>query len=183
MYSAKKIKGKKLYTLARKGIEIERKAVKITINRLQLLNSETLEKNNEVTIDVVCGAGTYIRTLAEDIGKKLGVGAHLSELRRTRAGKFSISQAISLESLEQKVSANEVEENLISMNEAVSHLPEKRLDENELIRIQNGLKVGAIFENENVQTIRLTDVDETLVAIGLYEEESKEIQPRIVFSN
>ncbi|HLL99919.1 MAG TPA: tRNA pseudouridine(55) synthase TruB, partial [Pyrinomonadaceae bacterium] len=117
MYSAKKVAGKKLYELARKGVEIERKAVKITIYELELMKSgqrsavsgqpenqdRNLRPESEIsnfkfqtedrTIRVSCSAGTYIRTLAEDIGRRLETGAHLAELRRTRAGKFDLSQA------------------------------------------------------------------------------------------
>ncbi len=183
MYSAKKVKGKKLYELARKGIEIEREAVKVLINELQVTDSTLLDEHQEFTLKVSCSAGTYIRTLAEDIGRKVGVGCHLKELRRVKAGKFEISKAITLEELEEKVKAESHTENMISMNEAVSHLPEKRLDENELKRIQNGMKVDASFDIEGVQDVRLTDAGQNLIAIGKYDEKLNEIQPRIVLQN
>ena len=138
MYSAKKIEGKKLYELARKGIEIERKPVKVSIYNLEIINDENQAANNSeletwnLKLKVACSAGTYIRTLAEDIGKKLETGAHLAELRRTRAGKFDISQAVTLEELEKIVLENRLDEILISMNEAVSHLPEISLSEEEI---------------------------------------------------
>ena len=128
MYSAKKVEGKKLYELARKGIEIERKPVKITIYELELIESgqpqessrrsaivggqlkqedderqtkDEGQRTKDVSLRVVCSAGTYVRTLAEDIGRKLETGAHLAELRRTAAGKFDLSQAVTLEKLEE----------------------------------------------------------------------------------
>jgi tRNA pseudouridine55 synthase len=195
MYSAKKVEGKKLYELARKGIEIERKAVPVTIHKLDLtdngqrtmdnsLNISDLElKTQDFKLTVLCSAGTYIRTLAEDIGRRIGVGAHLAALRRTKAGKFDLSQAVTLENLEKIVSENKLGEILVSMNDAVSHLAEMKLDENELNRIKNGMKVWAKEIFQNTQTIRLTDSQNNLVAIGSYDEEEKLIRPRLVLVN
>lgn len=203
MYSAKKIAGKKLYELARKGIEIERKPVAVMIHKLELMNrgqwsvvggqfENHLDSANDssasaITTDyrlkVECSAGTYIRTLAEDIGRKIGVGAHLAALRRTKAGKFDLSQAVTLENLEKIVSENNLNEVLISMNEAISHLPEMRLDENELQRIKNGMKINARTTFRDVQIIRLTDARDDLVAVGIYDETENKIQPSLVLLN
>ena len=87
MFSAKKINGKKLYELARKGIEIERKPARVTVD-IELLHYEY----PLLSIRVACSKGTYIRSLAEDIGAMLGCGAHLSELTRTKSGNFSIEE-------------------------------------------------------------------------------------------
>ena len=95
MYSAKQIDGQRLYKLARKGIEVERKPVKITIHKLEVINFE----GDKVIIDVVCSKGTYIRQLVSDIGDDLGCGAHLSKLERTYAQPFHISQAINMETI------------------------------------------------------------------------------------
>lgn len=92
MYSAKKIKGKKLYELARKGVVIEREPKKVSIKEIKILNM-TLP---EITFCVKCSKGTYIRQLAHDIGEKLHCGAHLTSLRRTKIGPFSVEKAISL---------------------------------------------------------------------------------------
>jgi tRNA pseudouridine55 synthase len=97
MYSAKKVEGKKLYELARQGIEIERKEVLVTIHKLEIVDSEFRIPTSALRIRVACSAGAYIRTLAEDIGREVGLGAHLTELRRTRAGRFTIDQAITLD--------------------------------------------------------------------------------------
>ncbi len=92
MFSAKKYKGKKLYELARQGIKIKRKPVKINIYDLELLNYSW----PFLTIKVHCSSGTYIRSLACDIGKKLGCGAYLEELERTAVGDFTIKEAIKI---------------------------------------------------------------------------------------
>ena len=198
MYSAKKVKGKKLYDLARKGVEIERQPVNVTISELELVkpgardNQEIKQpKSTEDTlcaapdsqhfkIKVTCSAGTYIRTLAEDIGRRIGVGCHLAALRRIRAGRFDSSRAVSLEKLEEKVLANELDTVLISMNETVSHLPLRQLDTDELKRVENGMKIDASFDNEGVLSVRLTDESKNLIAIGTYNKNEEKIQPRIV---
>jgi len=95
MVSAVKVNGKKLYELARKGIEVERKPREITINRLEL---ETFDPP-KVSFYLECSKGTYVRQLAEDIGKELGCGACISGIRRTKVGDFLIKDAVHLEDL------------------------------------------------------------------------------------
>jgi tRNA pseudouridine55 synthase len=180
MYSAKKVEGKKLYELARKGIEIERKPVKVKIYELRITNYELPEKS-QITICVSCSAGTYIRTLAEDIGRKLEIGAHLAELRRTKAGKFGIEKAVTLEKLEEIFGANQLGEVLISMNEAVSHLPQAILSETEIKKTQNGIKLRfEADEIEDEQAVRMSDEKENLIAVGFYKKAEKTVQPKIV---
>lgn len=95
MYSAIKQGGKKLYDLARAGVEVEREARRVTINSLELIDWSPPEG----TLEVTCSAGTYIRSLAYDIGAALGVGAHLSGLTRTRSGVFLLENAVKLDVL------------------------------------------------------------------------------------
>jgi len=97
MYSALKVDGKKLYDLARQGIEIEREARPINIYSL---SSKESENKNEFILDVRCSKGTYIRTLCEDIGKALGCGGTMADLRRTYTGGFSIDKCVTIESIE-----------------------------------------------------------------------------------
>lgn len=129
---------------------------------------------------VACSAGTYIRALAEDIGRKLGTGAHLAELRRTRAGKFAIEQAVTLEKLEEIAAANNLSEVLISTNDAVSHLPEIELSTENAINIKNGKKLNAeLPENADETFVRLTEKG-NLIAVGIYDREEKTVQPKVV---
>ncbi len=98
MFSAKKIGGKKLYELARQGKEVERKPSAIEIYKIKVLKYRW----PELKIRVSCSSGTYIRSLANDIGLKLGCGAHLSALRRTSIGRFSVKKAVKKDKISQK---------------------------------------------------------------------------------
>ncbi|AIL33148.1 tRNA pseudouridine(55) synthase TruB [Basilea psittacipulmonis] len=99
MYSALKKDGQPLYKLARKGIEVERAARQVTIYDIKIISRD----KQEVVLDVFCSKGTYIRTLAQDIGRFLGCYAHLSALRRTEVGMFKIDDAIGLEAFQDEV--------------------------------------------------------------------------------
>ncbi|NQV15228.1 tRNA pseudouridine(55) synthase TruB [bacterium] len=92
MYSAKKVNGKTLYKLARRGKTVERQPAKIIIHRIELISIT----NDQLTIRVDCGRGTYIRVLAEDIGRELGTVAHVKELRRTAVGNYRVEDAQSI---------------------------------------------------------------------------------------
>lgn len=182
MFSAKKVKGARLYKLARKGIEIERQAAKVTIYELEIHDSEEKLENTDVAIRVVCSAGTYIRVLAEDIGKKVGIGAHLAELKRTRAGKFELSKGVTLDELKQIVSKNELDKILISMNEAISHLPQAILSKDDVEKTHHGTKLK--YENKEIkngESVRMVDENGNLVAVGAYDESDKSVQPKTVF--
>lgn len=96
MHSAIKQAGQPLYKLARAGVEVERATRAVTVHRLTLIE----QHEDSITVDVECSKGTYVRVLAEDIGRVLGCGAHLSALRRTRAGRLSVDDAVTLSDLE-----------------------------------------------------------------------------------
>jgi tRNA pseudouridine55 synthase len=193
MYSAKKVAGRKLYELARKGVEIEREPVKVMIYELETIEPKRTQrrleegakdqelKSQDRSLRVVCSAGTYIRTLAEDIGRRFGTGAHLAELRRTRAGKFDLSQAVTLEELEAIVAADKLPDYLISMNKAVAHLPPVILTEKEIEDTRNGKKLRIeADELADNQTVRMIDGAENLIAIGFYKAAEKSVQPKLV---
>ncbi len=183
MYSAKKVDGKKLYELARKGIEIEREPVKIKIYELELIKktrNSKLETRN-FSVRVACSAGTYIRTLAGDIGKKLETSAHLAELRRTRAGKFDLSKAVTLEELEKIVLENRLGEFLIPMSEAVPHLPQISLSADEINKTRNGMKLTREnFTADDGENVRIVDENGLLLAVGIFDKAEKTVQPKIV---
>lgn len=193
MYSAKKVEGKKLYELARKGVEVERKPARINIYELELLpqpNGEAFVLNEgvedataDLKIKVLCSAGTYIRVLAEDIGKKLASRAHLAELRRTSAGKFDLSRAVSLERLAGIAEEGKLREALLPMNEAVSHLPGAELSAEDIRRAAHGIKIDTESEFTDGQFVRMCDEGKNLIAIGAYDAVTKKLHPAIVFAN
>jgi tRNA pseudouridine55 synthase len=178
MYSAKKVEGKKLYELARQGIDVERKPVRIEIKTLEMLPSdESRDLHSTFRIRVVCSAGTYIRTLAEGIGRKLGVGAHLQELRRTRAGRFALSRSITIEKLGALDAPSSA---LIPLPEAVSHLPEIVLPPARVDKTRNGLSSRSDEVLPPNQPVRMVDESNNLIAIGLYDEAENSVRPKIV---
>lgn len=178
MYSAKKIGGRKLYELARKGEEAERKAVPMIVHELELIDREIRNPQSAIRTRVVCSAGTYVRTLAEDIGRVVGFGAHLTELRRTRAGKFDISKAITLDELQSMPEPSSI---LLPMTEAVTHLPGFLLNEERVARTRNGLSSRTAEEFADGEAVRMVDTNANLIAIGEYRADEKIVQPKVVF--
>ncbi|MFC1511120.1 tRNA pseudouridine(55) synthase TruB [Candidatus Margulisiibacteriota bacterium] len=98
MHSAKRVRGQRLYQLARKGITVKREPRQVTIHQIRMINYETGE-HPKVTFEVRCSKGTYVRQLVSDIGDDLGCGAHLSKLMRTYAHPFHITQAINMDTI------------------------------------------------------------------------------------
>lgn len=174
MYSAKKIEGKRLYELARGGREVERKAVPVVIRELELLEIA----GSAASIRVACSAGTYIRTLAEEIGRAVGLGAHLTELRRTRAGRFDIAKALTLEELKARPEPSSA---LIPMSAAVDHLPVFLLSPERVAKTRNGLSSRTGERFAEGEFVRMIDAEADLIAIGAYRADEKIVQPKVVF--
>jgi tRNA pseudouridine55 synthase len=182
MYSAKKVKGTKLYQSARKGEIVERKPTRVRINELEITSDLRFNDKEARTCDlrlrIVCSAGTYIRTLAEDIGRRVGSGAHLAELRRTRAGRFGTSSAVSL--LELGASADPGSY-LLPLEAAVENLPSIVVSDDRVAATSNGLSTclkDICFDDGEM--VRLLDADGRLLAIGSYTSDVRSVQPRIV---
>ncbi|HBA66052.1 MAG TPA: tRNA pseudouridine(55) synthase TruB [Methylococcaceae bacterium] len=133
MYSALKLNGKKLYELARQGKSVERKARPITIYKIKLLDRQEAL----LTLDVWCSKGTYIRTLAEDIGEQLGCGGTVIELRRLASGRFVIDDAKSIEQL-QAMSESELMNRLIPVDKPIDSIPAVDLSEEQANAIKQG---------------------------------------------
>ncbi len=133
MYSAVKKDGVPLHRLARRGEEVEREPKRVTIERIELLRFEA----PDAEISVVCGPGTYVRTLAADLGQKLGCGALLQSLRRLQSGPFEITQAVTLEQLDEDVAAGKLDARLIPPDEAL-HIDEVRLGPEATRHLCNG---------------------------------------------
>jgi tRNA pseudouridine55 synthase len=134
MHSAIKREGQKLYELARAGIEVERPARPVTIHAIDLLDWQS----PDLTIDVKCSAGTYIRSIAHDLGHILGTGAHLIALRRTASGPFAVDEAITLDSFEALVREHQWQSRLRSIDQALSEWPVAVLTGAEKTRAMTG---------------------------------------------
>jgi len=143
MYSALKHNGRKLYELAREGKTIERKARRITIFELKLLTDSPAEvrKPDQLRLEVFCSKGTYIRSLAEDIGHALGCGGTVKELRRLEAGQFSIEHARTIEQLT-AMSEHDLFQSLINVDKPLEALPAVHLSDTQAISIKYGQSIN-----------------------------------------
>ncbi len=139
MYSAIQINGKRLYDLARQGIEIEREKRPVTITHLELLDGD--EENHRYKIDVACSKGTYIRTLCADIGEALGCGATMTALRRTEAAGFSLADSLTLEQAEQLSQQGTLTDQLLPIASLFSDLPQLSLSGKQETMYRNGVKL------------------------------------------
>lgn len=188
MFSAKKIAGETLYKLARQGQEVAREPVKIVVYQLEkLVTGNELVFNADGTCDVAikvkCSAGTYIRTLAHDLGAKLGFGAHLVELRRTAIGRFNILNALTLEQVREIYKEDKT--SVITANDLMVHLPEVNLAEKQVEKVRNGqAQIVELGKEPSLDSwFRLLNSKNELVAMAqLIEEEGlRKLQPRILF--
>ena len=159
MYSALKFEGKPLYEYAREGIEIERKSRQIKIFDIKLINIE----KSIITIEVLCSKGTYIRTLAEDIGQTMGCGAHLKGLERTQTGNFQLSEALSIEALEAMPMASR-EKALMPIDVLLEELLSIKLNMAELDAIKKGQSID--FNSKNDKEVRLYSPSGQFVGVG-----------------
>ena len=186
MYSAKKVQGRKLYELARRGEQIERQPVKVTIYEFEAvkLDGQLLvlsdDGSTDLNVRVVCSAGTYIRTLAEDLGRELGVPAHLAALRRTRAGRFTIESAITLERLAELAQTGLINGEIISLDATIGHLPPLVMNEVDIRRVTNGLVVDFDSDHQDQQRLRLQNVAGDLVAVGIYDAARRIVHADVV---
>ena len=143
MHSALKRDGKPLYEYARAGIELEREPRRVTIHRIDIVSGQhprlDVECADEWTIDVLCSKGTYVRTLAEDIGKLLGCGAHLAGLRRTGSGPLTLAGAQTLEALSDMTEAQR-DELLLAADSLIADWPVVRLDDEGAGRFLSGVR-------------------------------------------
>ena len=178
MYSALKFEGKALYEYAREGVDIERQARLVTITSIQI---DSFAKEIAV-LTVSCSKGTYIRTLAEDIGHQLGCGAHLIGLRRTETAGYLIEDAITLEALELLVKEKPVEklaELILPMDSAIAYLPKVVLNADAAHYLMQGQAVwqsGLVPEGE----LRLYDDKNQFLGLGVLQEDGKITPKRLM---
>lgn len=164
MYSALKYQGRPLYEYARQGIHIDREAREITIYGIDLVE----HCENSAVLNVRCSKGTYIRTLAEDLGEALGCGAHLLALRRTRTAGFSVDQSITLSALEKLTEEDRLAQ-LALPEVLVAHLPEVRLNVTDSQRFRYGQTVCTEVSYGIIQRLRVYEDSDPQMFLGLGE--------------
>lgn len=174
-YSAIKLQGKKAYELAREGEEVELDPRQVTVHELTMLGYEA----PDLRLRVECSAGTYIRSLAHDLGVALSTGAHLAALRRLRAGPFSLEDSVGLDALEHAMKHNQWKEYLRPASDALPDLPSISVDQTELDRLRNGLRIAS--DDGEASMAKALSADGELVAILVSAEDGTEWHPRKVF--
>lgn len=175
MYSAVKHKGERLYKLAREGIEVEREPRTITIFALELLSFD----NPELELRVHCSKGTYVRTLAEDIGKALEVGAHVSGLRRTRVGPYEGDRMVTLEQLEalaEEKGTTGLDELLLPIDTGLAQWPAVYLGADSTFYIKQGQPV-MVPKAPTEGWVRIYGVDERFIGVGEIDDDGR-VAPR-----
>jgi tRNA pseudouridine55 synthase len=193
MYSAKKVGGRKLYELARRGEEVERAPARVNVSVFEVLGDEAgawSRRNEDGTCDVrarvVCSAGTYVRALAESVGGRLGTGAHLAALRRTRAGEFRVEDAFAPDELQKLVGAGaEAGRFLLPPEAALPGLPSAHLTAEEARRVRHGAAVGAGGEArgwEDGRAVLLLGGGGQLLAVGVYDAGAGLLRPRVMLA-
>src|SRR5512144_2697113 len=175
-YSAVKVQGRKAYEMARKGEDVELEPRKITVHHLEVLEWAP----PEAVIDVHCSSGTYVRSLANDLGNELGCGAYLVGLRRTKSGRFSLRDAVPLRKLQDAFRAGNWYQFLIPAAEALGDWPAVELNPDEVEAIMHGHRVPAA-EDAAAGMVRGVSMAGELVAVLELDEEKHEWQPKKVF--
>jgi tRNA pseudouridine55 synthase len=176
-YSAVKVKGKKAYELAREGEEVDLEPRMINVYNLELLEWAP----PEAVIDVYCSSGTYVRSLAHDLGEKLGCGAHLIGLRRTKSGRFTLRDAVPLRKLREAFEENSWAAHLIPAAEALSDWPAIDLTAEELDIVKHGRRIAG--SPGLGKMARAISPEGDLISLLEFDSETNEWQPKKVFSN
>lgn len=186
MVSALKWRGQRLYDLARKGIEVDRKPRNVSIYKLQLLSFTLGPNRPRALIECTCSGGTYIRSLAADIGAALGSGAYLSFLLRSQNGSFNVSSSLTPDEFEKLFETSCTSSWLCPPQDALLHLSAIILDQKDTILFKHG---NTIVLGENtalatqVKTVRVHNQDGAFLGIGILNPMGKEnqLKPEVVF--
>lgn len=182
-YSAIKLQGQPAYKRARAGEEVAMEARPITIYQLEIIDWQP-SPSPTLTLVIECSKGTYIRSLAYDLGEKLGCGAYLGALVRTRSGPFPLTESVTLEQLAQAAEQGTIEQYLYPADKAIEQYPALRLDEPMTERVKHG---NAFRINEKTDTLseqslaRVYDNKGQFMAIAQWDEERRMWQPVKVF--
>ncbi|MCR4887883.1 MAG: tRNA pseudouridine(55) synthase TruB [Ruminococcus sp.] len=139
MYSAVQVNGQRLYDLARKGVEVEREAREIQVSSIDIISYDA--EKREGVLDISCGKGTYIRTIINDIGEKLGCGGIMTSLVRTSSGGFTLADCFTFEQIQQAKDEDRLEELILPIERVFAKLPKLRLNEAQTRMYRNGVKL------------------------------------------
>ncbi|MCH5139382.1 tRNA pseudouridine(55) synthase TruB [Mammaliicoccus sciuri] len=185
MYSAVKVNGKKLYEYARQNIEVERPVRRVHINSIDLISDIIYENDTcKFEIEVECGKGTYIRTLATQIGALLNYPAHMSHLIRLKSGGFSLEQAIKLDDLREIVEQDKLQDVILPLEYGLNGLTEITVhDKNIVTRIQNGQKIekSLIDESKHDGEFVVWYKDKAIAIMDTYDKNETLYKPKKVF--
>ena len=188
-YSAKKIHGRPMYTYARKGIELAESTKEVTIKSLNIIDVQ----KNEVEFELVCSAGTYVRSLAHDVGRDYGCGAHLIRLRRTKSGEFPIEAATALAEEERFHTRDFFLSKAIPMRDLLPDIPAIVISEGDKNRLIHGMDLNLLTGSWEAVEYRLLDERGDLIALAqrlqTFASPAAQpahwvrIHPHIIFSN
>lgn len=182
MYSALSKNGVRLYELARRGEEVERQARPVTIYRLEL--TEFDGQTQECTLNVLCSKGTYIRSLADDLGRMLGCGAVMSGLRRTYAAGFSLEDCVTLDALSELAQQGKLSQCMIPLERALAAYPSLSVTQAQAVRFANGGALDADrlrFAEKRDGLFRVYSPDERFLGLGELLPGERELKVRRVF--
>lgn len=178
MYSAVQKNGVRLYDLARKGIEVEREAREVTINELRLLSFDETSQSGAFLVN--CSKGTYVRTLCDDIGKKLGCGAVLTNLQRTKTCDFDIKNSITLDEARDLAANGKLMEYVLPCDVVLKQYKEVLLSDAQVNRFQNGGKlsldrISNLGRLEKDEFVRVYSREDKFIGLGKSSPEKNEL--------
>ena len=180
MVSARKVEGRRLYELAREGKVVEREARKVTIDKLELIDMAPSDYP-EITFRTVCSTGTYIRTLADDIGRAVGGRAHLTALRRIRNGPIHVKDALSVDEVVTAAADGDIDRIVLDASEVLGGFPEIRVDETMAFQVRNGRELPSQIAPDDAlgkEFLRISNRDGKLIA--MYRDDHGALVPEVV---
>lgn len=181
MYSALKVNGKKLYELAREGKEVERKPRRVVLDNIDILDiSDDLK---HITIRVDCSKGTYIRTLCHDIGEKLGCGACMESLLRTKVDMYELDKALKLCEVETLVKEDSLNQHIVVIEDILNNYPKVNVVKNADKLLYNGNKLNfkSVVPTNVKESVRVYDSKDNFVALYEYDNKYNEYKPIKMF--
>jgi len=180
MVSARKVEGRRLYELAREGKVVEREARTVTIDKLELIDLAPSDYP-EITFRAVCSTGTYIRTLADDLGRAVGGRAHLTALRRVRNGSIHVGDALTVDEIVEAAGNDDVDRIILDPGSVLEGFPELRVDESMAFQVRNGRELPGHVAPDDLRAqdfLRISDRDGKLIA--MYRNDDGSLVPEVV---